>query len=648
MITSYFSTNQIIGLVCVVLIHLISIYYFTFKRNIKWALLSLFVGGVILRLIFINFDSYLHTWDEQYHALVAKNMAEHPLLPMLFKNTPLPYDINNWSGNQIWLHKQPVFLWQMALSIKAFGATVFAVRLPSAIMSALLILIIFRIGKLTINEQVGYIASLLYAACNYLLDFNTGNYATDHNDVAFIFYVTLSIWAYSEYHIGNKTKYIWLIGLFAGLAVLNKWMVGLTVFSGWGISLFFIKGMAPKWAEFKNIVKAYIICLHIVIPWQIYILAAFPKESIYEYSFSGKHLFEAIEGHTGDNWYYFDQAIEQYGQIATYILPIALIILFIDIKNIPIRISYITYVVAIYLFFTIAKTKMIAFCLIVSPILFLALGNLLYRIFNYLHRIKINNYFLKSAEFVSLAAISLISLDIEKIQLNHTAWVRNDYKASLIKATTLAKSIAGKYPPEKTVVVNCNSTENIPFMFFTGYTAYDRVPSLEEYAILKKENFNILFINNFCPIPDYLKNDKKVIFIDNCIGNKTVSIKTINNKYLCDDEKLNHILVANRNAAGEWETFLLILFENNECAIRTYNNKFLSAELNHKTEITATRTAISSWETFTIINLPNDYVAFKAANNKYLSLDEKSLQLFAKGNTIGDKEKFKLIPIKDK
>ena len=83
--------------------------------------------------------------------------------------------------------------------------------------------------------------------------------------------------------------------------------------------------------------------------------------------------------------------------------------------------------------------------------------------------------------------------------------------------------------------------------------------------------------------------------------------------------------------------------ENNKCAITAFTNKFLTAELAKKNEITATREAMYDWEKFTLIELGNDTVAFMATNGKFLSVDERTSQLFADGESIGRKEKFKLI-----
>ena len=124
-----------------------------------------------------------------------------------------------------------------------------------------------------------------------------------------------------------------------------------------------------------------------------------------------------------------------------------------------------------------------------------------------------------------------------------------------------------------------------------------------------------------------------------------IHLKTINNKYVCVDEFKNNRILGNKGIFDSCETFTLIIFINNECAISSNKNLFLSAELDQHNQITATRTNIADWETFTMIELENDYVVFKAFNGKYLNLDEKSLQIFANGDSIGEKEKFKLIKI---
>lgn len=643
MFTTYFSSQQILIFCLFGILQLLSIYFFSYKNNVKYAMLFLFVGGIVIRLQMILFDDFFHLWDEQFHALVAKNLAENPLKPLLFKNAPLDYKIHDWSGNHVWLHKQPLFLWQIAFSIRIFGESVFSVRLPSLIMACLLIIIIFRIGKLIINEKVGYISAFLFSVNNYLLELLTGMYHTDHNDIAFIFYITLSIWAYTEYSVQKKTNYLWLIGFFAGLAILNKWLVGLLVFSGWGIFVLFVKETTGKRIEIKNILMALMACAVVFVPWQIYIFKTFPIESQFEFSYNTRHFFEAVEGHEGDYWYHFEQAIIQYGNIVACLIPLSLFIFFRDVKNIAVRFSFLTYVLIVYLFFTLAKTKMPAFCLVVSPIIFLSLGNLLYKTMHY----SINEKTIKTIQFAVLTVLGIVFLNIDGFQRNHTFWQTKNsrvFERKVMKrATEFAKSLKGKYS-KNAVIVNCKKHENIPVMFFTRYTAYDRIPTTNELNSLKKNGFEILFVDNYdSSIPENILNDTDITILHKEISFSRIDLKARNNKFVYAEKGMNNMVFANKDKSEVSEYFSLLILPNNECLLRTDDNNFFSADLFQNGEIFANRNKADEWEIFTFIELDDNYVAFKAANDRYLSLDKESLRIFARGNSIGANERFELI-----
>ncbi|MCB0538920.1 MAG: hypothetical protein KDE33_15510, partial [Bacteroidetes bacterium] len=107
---------------------LLFVVFFFLKQKYNYALLLLILAGITLRIYTSN-DKYLHKWDERYHALVAKNMMEEPFVPKLYKNPVLNYDYKNWTGNHIWVHKQPFPLWSIALSFKLFGVNELALRL---------------------------------------------------------------------------------------------------------------------------------------------------------------------------------------------------------------------------------------------------------------------------------------------------------------------------------------------------------------------------------------------------------------------------------------------------------------------------------------------------------------------------------------
>ena len=88
-------------------------------KNNSLSSLFLFVSGILVYSYGALLDDFLNVWDERYHALVAKNMIDHPFTPMLYADPVLDQEYSGWFKGHVWLHKQPLFMWQMALSMKS-------------------------------------------------------------------------------------------------------------------------------------------------------------------------------------------------------------------------------------------------------------------------------------------------------------------------------------------------------------------------------------------------------------------------------------------------------------------------------------------------------------------------------------------------
>lgn len=203
---------------------LLLISFVLFLRKKKYSLLFLFLGGISLGMGFALIDPFLHLWDEKFHALVAKNLSETPFHPRLLNSDIVSYNYELWVGNYTWLHKPPMSLWQIALSIKVFGADILAVRAPSVLLHALTSILVYRIGIIAFTKRAAYFSALIYLLLNYNLELVAGLHTSDHIDIAFTFYITASIWAFIEYQKSKKVKWIYLIGCFVGLAILTKWL----------------------------------------------------------------------------------------------------------------------------------------------------------------------------------------------------------------------------------------------------------------------------------------------------------------------------------------------------------------------------------------------------------------------------------------
>ena len=245
----------------------LKLYFLDDKREL--GLICLLVSAFILRMLFATWDPYLHNWDERYHALVAKNMMSDPFKPMLRLDPIFPYKFKAWCCNHVWLHKQPLFMWQMALSMKMFGANEFAVRLPSVLMGTIQVYFIFSIVKIWLKDNAIAFKAAFFSSLVYLpLEMVAGRHALDHNDLSFLFYLTAGIWALCKYMESERKLFAFLIALFIAAAVLIKWLTALLVFGGWGLYL-----LQSKFA-FKNYLSLLVCMLlsgALFLPWQLYL-----------------------------------------------------------------------------------------------------------------------------------------------------------------------------------------------------------------------------------------------------------------------------------------------------------------------------------------------------------------------------------------
>lgn len=496
-----------------------SIVFFLSNRN-KNALVFLFFGALILGLFMGMLDSYVNYWDEQFHMLVAKNMMDNPFNPMLYKNPVLGYDPHIWISNHIWLHKQPLFLWQMALSMKIFGVTPLAGRLPSIIMFAVMALFIYKIGKNIAKVRIGYYAALLFVCCNYILEMVSGFRSTEHNDVAFLFYITASIWAWTEYMTHKKLKWVLLIGLFAGAAVLNKWMVGLLVYGGWGVAVLSNKEQRAQLASYLHLLLAFSITLVVSLPWQTYTFLWFPIEANIENQYNLSHFTHAIEKHSGDWTYHFHQIQTLYGEgdLVPWVLLVGFITLFFVMKNNSFRIFTLFTVVAVYGFYTIAATKMITFTIILAPFAFLSFGTLL----DAIHR-KLALRFRKLApSALIMGPVMLIfcsfSLNFPSINKNHSESLDNGYKRVKDYELVVFDYLMRQQADTAYAFFNVPHYSQVPFMFHKGvHAAYDFCPNEEHLSFLKNQRVKfVVYDNQQNIIPPYILEDSTIQIIKHC------------------------------------------------------------------------------------------------------------------------------------
>lgn len=492
-----------------------SIVFFSYKKH-NPAIALLCLGSFFLFSYAALLDPFLNIWDERFHALVAKNLLQHPLMPTLYDDPVISMQYDRWDRAIIWLHKQPFFLWQISLCYKFFGTSEFTTRLPSVLLGSALILISYRTGKLILNPDTGYYAAFLFATSYYLAELISGRLMVDHNDVSFLFYVSASIWAWVEYIFSGKRRWIIWIGIFSGIAVLCKWLVGLTVFSGWLIYFIYTnieykKGRKPENRPWYDFLIALLITVIVILPWQFFIFHRYPVEAAFSYMENNLHFTSAFEGHRGPWWFYFYNIKTLYGSALLIVLPLAIFISLKRIKVNSIAVGFFSMLFVVYIFFTLSKTKMPGFTFMISLPVFVSSGILMDYAFKKVESLKFPGYSYRLCILLLLLMIGYQNLSLPAILKDHSILGPNKlYRTISIRNKEVFGSLKTTAPLNSVIFNLCGRTY-VDCMFYSGFPSYNFIPSAGQYGELKIKNRTIVI---FCrpgqTLPDYIRKDKSI------------------------------------------------------------------------------------------------------------------------------------------
>jgi 4-amino-4-deoxy-L-arabinose transferase len=443
----------------------------------KFSVALIIIAGLLLRLYTAS-DPYLHEWDERYHALVAKNLIGNWLQPTLYRQPFLPYDYTNWGSNHIWLHKQPLALWLIAISLKFFGVSTFAVRIPSILLSTIGIKLMYDIGKMLFNKGVGFTAAFLFSIHGLIIEQAAGRVATDHTDVIFMFWILLSFWFLIGYMRAANRWNIVFAGLAIGAALLTKWLAGLVI-----VPLYIVLTLGEDSYKsiFINCLVMIAIACMVFLPWQWYIFHTYPAEAVWEYSYNSRHLSEALEGHDGNFLYHFDKLRILYGELV-YIPCI-----WFTYKTIRLRNDNRLWVITawfwfVFLFFSIAATKMPSYTIIASPAIFLITSYCF-------HQCKAmtvgNKYKTGILAFSYLLLLLPVRYAIERIKpfskLDIPVWYKEIVK------------LQDEGVQANTVIFGASNP--IELMFYTSSTAYSNLPDNATVKIIESKGYSVRVLN---------------------------------------------------------------------------------------------------------------------------------------------------------
>ena len=450
------------------------------RRSVFWSGLFVLFAALCITVGSIFLDDFINLWDERFHALVAKNMLVNPLRPSLYAH-PILGEINPqwkqqlyWDNSVIWLHKQPFFLWCMALSYKIFGFSYWAGRLPAAVFSSIFGLMFYQTlrKELKDNGLVVIITGFVLLSY-YSLSLVSGRQFVDQNDAIFVPLVgisTLLIWNF----IANNNKYILILSaVICGAAVLTKWLPGLYPLGFLTVSLLFRKELITK----LHFVGLFLLIVAIVvIPWQWYCADHYPAYFSKEMAFNAQHFWEAVEGQVRPWWFHFTQLPEHYG-IGVLLLTAMGIFRAFLIKHCA-YLSFAIMFIFTFVFFSLAQTRMPSFTYVSMVSVMMLATNGAVWLFDKLQGWK----------YLALVFMILVSFENFKPHKIYELFAGQETKQYREGMLANRKYIEGLNLTKNDIVFNLPRHSYIELMLYSSSSAYPIMPMPADLEKAKVQN----------------------------------------------------------------------------------------------------------------------------------------------------------------
>jgi len=317
----------------------------------------------------------LSPWDERFHALVARNALEHPLVPMLIEQPLVEPAPDDWRHAHVWLHKPPLATWAMALALELFGVNEVALRVPSILFASAGAWLVFVLARRFLSDGAALWAAGLAAWQARSLYLVGGLRATDHVDVAMTFAVALGALAAvraAEAVDGPRGRFAArtaAVGAATALAWYAKETPALVVPA---LFFFLLCARPASWrARIAAPAAALAVAAAGVAPWLLYTAHAFPAVAAVARA-RGAHYFFTVVDHQGGPWtFHFRNLPGDFGWLA----PLALALFALEaLRRRRDLLPLVAWVVLVYGVFSLAATKMQSYVLIAGPAIFAALG----------------------------------------------------------------------------------------------------------------------------------------------------------------------------------------------------------------------------------------------------------------------------------
>ena len=457
----------------------LGILYFYRKEKYRAALWLILGLGLALR-VFLSLEPVIHTWDERYHALVAKHLSEHPLTPTLYDNPPLEAEFKDWGRTELWITKQTAPLWLMAGSLAIFGDDEFFLRLPSILLSLLSIYLSFVLGRELFGKKVGLMAAYLHAIHGLFLELSAGVVSSDHVELFHQLSLQAGIIASIFFLRYKQEKYLLLIGICMAAAFLSKWISGLMIFFVFGALL--LQKRLPVRDLCLILLKVLGVFLLLILPWMSYLYVNFPEETSWMLGNVLFPIYEAEGGHQGTVFYYLDEIRMLFGEL------IYLPLIWMTYRNLrrkkkpEAQRMLLIWIWIPLLLLSMADMKRHTYILVSAPAFFLLIA-FFFRFFSmYAYRFSGKKWLLRL--LMLLLILLPIRYSVERLKPFKQRWERPQWQMEL---ANFVDAIEGD---DKKIVLS-SEPHHLEAMYYHAIYAYEYQLTSEQVSSLLADGFRV-------------------------------------------------------------------------------------------------------------------------------------------------------------
>lgn len=396
-------------------------------------------------ILFLNLGSLsVRMWDEARNGINAIEMLQNGnLFVTHFDNQP-----------DMWNSKPPFMIWMIALSMKVFGITTFALRLPSVLACLTIIIYGYWFAKKHIQSiSLGFIFGLVLVTSIGFIDYHASR--NGDFDTMLAMWIFLYITQFYLYTTNQKKINLVLFSLFLGLAILTKGIAACMILPGLAIYMLTSK----KNLVLLKTVNIYVFSfLGLLIGLSYYLIREQLNpgyiDAVIFNEITGRYS-ATNEGHTGSIWYYYDLLRDQHYKYWFYILPIATLYVLVRrnqlLKNL--LIFLLLQACVYFIVISVSHTKLPWYDIPLYPIFAMIIATGFVQLQKDIVEIKlISNNTIKHISY-SLLVICLFVLPLQNILATSIRGEKETYYHELFYGDFINK-IFKMYPNQKRILVS--------------------------------------------------------------------------------------------------------------------------------------------------------------------------------------------------